>query len=204
MNTPLIIAICGLPKSGKSTLQDILHRKYNVRPWDDGSILRQHMQRISGLNIEEFATQEGKKRQSIIGSVLWEHRKALGEYGNLLEAMFGENIIPEIACREIQQHFQESRDIRTLHSIERGVYSCASVRRKQGVTYKKYGGIVVEVIRPGVEPTGNEFDEYDQSLVDVTLLNKGNTVEEFERQIEKSALPEMIAQTDIQHKRSAA
>ena len=35
-----LIALCGIPGSGKSEVQRILHQRYNVQPIDDGWPMR--------------------------------------------------------------------------------------------------------------------------------------------------------------------
>lgn len=192
MNKPIIIALCGVPKSGKTLVQQLLHKHWGVVPWDDGDILRQHLVEISGLPIESFTTQEGKSSQSVIGDVQWEHRRALGEYGNALERMFGDQIIAHIACRRIFEHFLSQGANLGLHARKSCVYSCASVRKNQGVTYKSNGGIVVEVLRDSAADTGNGFDLYNRDIIDLTIENHTTSQDELLEQIETSGLLERV------------
>lgn len=192
MNKPIIIALCGVPKSGKSLVQELLHEHWGVIPWDDAYILRQHISDISGLSLESLTTQEGKASKSIIGDVEWEHRKVLGEYGNVLESMFGDQIIAHIACRHIHKHFVSQGAKMGLHERHGCVYSCASVRKNQGVTYKNNGGVIVEVLRNSASATGNEFDLYNRDIVDLTIENHSTSRKDLLEQIEASGLLEQV------------
>jgi hypothetical protein len=160
------IALCGNPKSGKSTVQKILHDRYGVLPVDDGLCLRDFAMRHLGLTLLDVSTQEGKTRHTNILGKSWENRKILGEFGAALENLFGEHIMPWVATRGLNGN---------------GVYSFGSVRKTQGHFFKEQFGreaVIVEVMRKGVGPTGNAFDAYDRSMVDMVIDNSG-TVEEL-------------------------
>lgn len=156
---PRLIAICGYPGAGKSEVQRILEERYGVQPVDDGAPLREIAVKYFGLSWDDVRTQEGKRRSTGILNKNWVNRKLLGELGNSLEALLGAHIMPFMATRRLAAN----------HS-----YSFGSVRRDQGRFYKEMDGIVVGVRRPGVGPSGNEFDQFDESLVDYWIENDGD------------------------------
>lgn len=163
---PPLIALCGNPKSGKSEVQRILE-KHGVVPVDDGLPLRTFGMRWFGLTKDQVFTQAGKLETIQIDGKDWEVRKILGELGNALEAKFGPNVMPFMACNNLTEGLS---------------YSFGSVRRRQGAYYQERGGIVLEITRPGVEPSGNEFDTYDTSIVDCVIENDG-TLEQLEKRV---------------------
>ena len=166
---PRYIAFCGVPKSGKSLAQEILRDNYGVQPVDDGAILREFAVKNLGANHDQVHTQEGKASLAswpngdpIIDARTGEYltwRRVLGLYGNQLEAMFGPHVMPMTACARIEGF--------------KGPFSFGSVRRDQGRYYQNHGGIIVGINNPLAVPTGNEFDEFDPSIVDCWIENDG-------------------------------
>jgi hypothetical protein len=154
-NLPRFIAICGYPKSGKSTVQEILSQNYGVQPVDDGGPLREIAMMYLGLTPHQVFTQEGKNERVFILNNPWTVREILGELGNRFEGMFGKHIMPYMATRQ----------------LEDGPYSFGSVRRDQGLFYKQHGGVVLGVRNPDAKPSGFEFDEFDASVVDYWITN---------------------------------
>jgi hypothetical protein len=164
---PRYIAFCGVPKSGKSLAQAIMLNNYAVEIVDDGAILREFAMKNLGASHDQVHTQEGKAAMAFwpngepmidarTGELMtW--RRVLGLLGNQLEAMFGKHVMPMTACARIAAHS--------------GSFSFGSVRRDQGQYYKDNGGIVIEIVNPLAVPTGNEFDEYDASIVDYSIMN---------------------------------
>jgi len=183
---PLLIAICGRPGSGKSALQEILHRNYGIVPRDDGDVIRKHCMRIGGLSEDDVFTQSGKKRFTEVNGMNWQNRKMLGEYGRMIEQMFGENIVADLAVREAHQDWERDKSIIG--------YSFGSVRRNQGVLYRKLGGIVIQVEKPGVPESGNDFDLYNTSCINYSILNDG-TLKDLEGIVESSPLSYVLKQT---------
>lgn len=155
---PRFIAFCGNPKSGKSTAQEILSKDRNYLPIDDGFVLREFAVNKLGLSWDDVQTQEGKKRTTSILGKDWEHRILLGEFGKVLEDLFGEHIMPFIATRNLYPNAR---------------YSFGSVRKTQGHFFRQNGGIVIEIINPMAPPSGNAFDQYDTTAVDRTVINDG-------------------------------
>jgi len=180
-----LIAICGHPGVGKSTLQTILAQDYGIVPVDDGAIIREHVMQILDLDYETVSTQEGKARKVRFCGRDWVVREALGEYGNLIEAMFGEHAIPRIAVRRVlREHAEHSKNIG---------YSFGSVRRNQGQVYQDTpGGAVVEITRPGVAESPYEFDRYDTSLVRFRIHNDIEGVEALRQKVAHSDLAAWI------------
>lgn len=169
-NTPTLpryIALCGIPKSGKSLVQEILLENYGVTPIDDGAILREFAMQNLGAKHHDVYTQEGKASPAfwpngdpMIYAPNGEHmtwRRVLGLLGNHLEDMFGKHVMPMTACARIGD--------------TPGPFSFGSVRRDQGTYYQANGGIVIGIDNPLAVPTGNEFDEFDPSVVDVWIKN---------------------------------
>lgn len=156
---PRFIALCGNPKSGKSLVQEILHKTYGVKPVDDGWPLREFAINNLGLDYEQVTTQEGKKEWITILGRTWQVREILGELGNRLEAMFGAHIMPFMAVascgKRTGQHF-----------------SFGSVRRDQGLFYKSLdSALVIGIENPLAGPSPYEFDQFDRSTVDVWINN---------------------------------
>ena len=96
--------------------------------------------------------------------------------GKLLEAHFGPGVMPETAFRDADDLY---RRMASLGSKPSG-FSFGSVRMQQGEVYKRRpGALVVEIdaTARGVGPSGNDFDEYDRSLVDLTIYNTGTELD---------------------------
>ncbi|MBO6509168.1 MAG: hypothetical protein JJ979_11950 [Roseibium sp.] len=185
---PRLIAIVGIPQSGKSEVQKILHKDYGVQPVDDGHPLRQFAMDHFGLAWEDVHTQEGKKLYSMINDASWQNRKALGELGACIEKTFGEWIMPWMAVQKLP-------DV--------GSFSFGSVRRSQPLFYKKHGGVVIEVSNPLARPTGNEWDEFDRSAIDYTIINNGQ-IRGLPREESLEDLRQKVDEVVTQLKRGAA
>jgi hypothetical protein len=160
---PMLVALCGAPESGKSTIQNILTERYGMRPVDDFKFGRDAVCLIYGLTQWHVTTQEGKRTVVDVCGEPWEVRKILGEFGNRLEAMHGPDFIPETAIRYARAEIANSGG-------DTPILSFGSVRREQGRVYKREGGIVIEVTRSGAKVV-NEFDHYNKELVDITIHN---------------------------------
>lgn len=168
IDLPRFIAICGNPKSGKSLAQELLEQNYSVQPVDDGFVLRQFAMMHMGATHDQVYTQEGKASLAywpngdpILDDRDGTHmnwRNVLGRLGKQLEDMFGEYVMPMLATAALP------RD---------GNYSFGSVRKTQGGYFKGFGGVVIGLRNPDAKPTGNDFDVFDESLVDIWIENDG-------------------------------
>lgn len=168
---PRFIALCGYPKSGKSTAQRLLHNALGYVPVDDGRPLRVIAMNWLGLTERQVNTQEGKAETVCLNGKDWVVRDILGEIGNAFEEKFGGDVIPLMAMNHYQMY----------KNIERGGHSFGSVRRKQGHFYRRQGGMVIEITRPGVGPSEFEFDWYDPTAVNATVVNDGSLEQLEER-----------------------
>jgi hypothetical protein len=153
-----LIALCGAPQSGKTEVQKHLVEHYGAVAVDDGWPLRDFAIRHFGLSNWHVNTQAGKASfVKVPGGRLMRVRDILGEIGNKIEEAFGADAIPEMALQRA-----------TAQNV--GLLVFGSVRRQQGAFYKRHGATVIEIIRPGY-PVVNEFDQYDKSVVDRTIIN---------------------------------
>lgn len=173
MNSPPIIALCGYPKVGKSTVQKILADLYDVVPLDDGLPLREIAVSYLGLTHEQVATQEGKAETVDINGTPWIVRDVLGQIGNAFEEKFGGDVIPLMAVNRFG--LDRTGSIERRQSV-----SFASVRRQQGWFWRRRGALVIEVRRPGAE-MGAEFNAYDPVAAHCAILNDGSLDDLSER-----------------------
>lgn len=160
---PSIIALCGNPNSGKSTAAKILSEELGFIPVDDGGPLRDISIKYLGLNEHQCYTQEGKEQFVDINGRRWQCREVLGELGNCFEDKFGANIIPIMSYHNI---------------IKPGIaegkrFSLGSCRRDQGYYWSSIGGLVIEILNPDSPASKFEFDRYDKSSVNLTVVNDG-------------------------------
>lgn len=169
MSFPPIIAICGYPKAGKSTVQKILADLYDVVPLDDGLPLREIAMSYLGLTHEQVTTQEGKAETVMLNGTPWIVRDVLGQIGNAMEEKFGGNVIPLMAVNRFG--LDRTGSIERRQSV-----SFASVRRQQGWFWRKRGALVIEVRRPGAE-MGAEFNAYDPHAAHYTIVNMGRSMD---------------------------
>jgi len=168
------IAICGHPQAGKTEVQKFLTRNHGVIPVDDGECLRDFGVNNLGLTPRQVETQDGKEEQIKFCGEAMTVRQFLGRLGNALEREFGEQAMPEIALARMGPSILGP--VALAHSF-------GSVRKTQGITYKKHGrGIVIKITRPGVWPSGNDFDVFDEALVDLTVHNDG-TLKDLESEV---------------------
>lgn len=164
-----LIVLCGAPGSGKSEVQRILHQRFNVQPVDDGWPMRDFAVRHCGARLLDVETQAGKAQSyTFPGGNIMSMREFLGQMGNAIERILGDDAIPAMALEALKR---ERGDFRG--------FSFGSVRRQQAALYKSKGATVYEVVRKGTKVV-NEFDRYDRKLVDETIINNSD-VEGLER-----------------------
>lgn len=185
LHLPRLIALCGNPKCGKSLFQEILLQNYNVQPVDDGFVLRDTAMRHFGAKPPQVETQEGKASlaywpngDAIVDDATGQHmtwRQVLGQLGNRLENMLGPYVMPMTACARLSGP---------------GPFSFGSVRKTQGGYYKQHGGLIIGIENPDAPESGNAFDLFDKSLVDVWVLNDGLA----------RGLPPAVARKDLENK----
>jgi len=179
MNLPHIIALCGNPGAGKSQFQSILMERYGVVAVNDGEPLRDFAVRWMKLQPEDVYTQEGKARHTHILDKTWQNRKILGDLGKALESTFGADIMPFMATRALE----------TTRS-----YCFDGVRRGQGHFYRALGGVVIEVKRSSAGPSPYDFDQFDQTAVDLRVWNDGS-ISDLEKAIERAlqfGVPQLV------------
>ena len=167
-NRPRFVALCGAPQAGKSEVAQILCENYQAQIVDDGYPLRAAVSAVYGIPIEYTYSTEGKDKVFEVCGKPFTLRQLLGDLGNLLEGFYGEQFMPERAL-----DFVQKGAIPTYQGFKRawgGFYIFPSVRKTQGHTYRKHGGLVVEITRPGYAPK-HDFDQYDPSFVTHTIRN---------------------------------
>lgn len=157
-SSPVYIALCGWPKTGKSEVQKILEARYGAISVDDGEPMRDFAIRHLGATFQDVHTQEGKARTvTLHGGKTMTWRKFLGEFGNRIEELLGPDAIPEMAIAKCPTPGQ--------------VYSFGSVRREQGFVYRQQGGIVIEVQNRFVPASEHEFDRFNPEAVQFVIEN---------------------------------
>ena len=155
---PPFIALCGYPKCGKSTVQNILS-EFGFIPVDDGRVLRDIGKMMFGLGEDQVSTQEGKAGYVDLFGKQWQVRDILGTLGNILERTFGEYAVPAATIRNA-----------CSPSLS---YSFGSVRKNQGLYYKSLGGIVIQIDRKGCH-SDYDFDQWNKEAVDFVIDNNGS------------------------------
>lgn len=169
MQDKTVIALCGRPGSGKSEVQRILHEHFGIIPFDDAEIGRRHCMELFDMSLHDVTTQEGKSSTTVIQGRDWENRKVIGEYLKAVEDVFGDLVVPHWALRSAKRQHP--------HAVG---YSFGSVRLGQSRAYAQVGGFVVEIVRPGVERSGNIWDDYDRRWITHTFLNSTEDLVEME------------------------
>lgn len=160
--TTALIALCGWPGAGKTEIANFLFDDFGVHTMDDGRPLRDAAITLYGLTEWHVSTQEGKASFVEVCGQQVQVRQLLGDLGQMLEDRYGEQIVPEMAMRQVE-------NLRQRHPSAR--FCFPSVRKTQGLTYRRAGGLVIEVVRAGVHPSPYAFDRYDSSLVDARIVN---------------------------------
>ena len=150
-------ALCGAPQAGKSKVQKLLGQQYGITAIDDKRGLRDAAKILYGLSEDDVSTQSGKSRIVTVGDKDMTVREVLGKLGEYLE-------------KNDPLHFARMARRQAEENHPGQAVSFGSVRMQQGQLFQDKESLVIEVLRPGIEPK-NAFDKYDKSLVHVTLIN---------------------------------
>lgn len=179
------VALCGWPKCGKSTIAEMLVDEFGGAVIDDGLVLRQALPILTGIDPADPFSQEGKSRVYQIGNRQEEVRKGLGELGNWLEDRYGEEIL---ALRAMEM----APAIARAQNATANFFVYPSVRKSQGLAYKRAGGIVIQIDNPLAVPSENAFDRWDASCVDLTITNDPGSMGLDELRDYVARLPELL------------
>lgn len=155
---PKLIALCGNPLSGKSTVAELLNINLGYAIADDGMPMRHMAMDYLGLSHDQVFTQAGKMETVLLNNKDYTVREILGQIGNAFEEKFGGAIIP------LMTHATLNPDVNSVMT---------SVRREQGGYWKSQGALVIEIVNPQAGPSNYAFDSYNRAHVDVTILNDG-------------------------------
>lgn len=160
---PFFVALCGWPKSGKDEVAKILAAQYGAVILDDGWAMRDFAIRHLGATRDDVLTQEGKTRRVVMpGGQEMSWREFLGDMCKALEGVLGPQCLPEIAILGARA---------MMGDTGRSVFCAPSVRRGGGWGYRRHGGMVIEIERPGYGDSGNDFDRWDAGAVTHRLSN---------------------------------
>lgn len=162
IDLPTFIAFVGHPTSGKTTAAEILCETYGCKLLDTGFVLRDFAVRYLGLDWDQVLTQEGKKSFVTINDKEWQVRKILGDFGQKIEDMFGEEIMPFIAHQSVKDEIENG---------EPCSYIDASCRKIQNHYWKRQGGLVIGINNPLAKPSQYAFDAFDPAPVDFWIEN---------------------------------
>lgn len=170
---PKYIAICGHPKAGKDLVGKMLTEYGGYHKIDNGGILRQAAPAIFGFDPAYGYSQEGKLRMVESPTGRRTVRDLLGSLGNALEHTFGEEIMGWSAIQACQRAEQSEG---ATHFV------MTSCRKEEGRVYLRHGGLVVQVDRAGVGPSGHDFDLWNPEYVTHTIRNNG-TIKDLEAEV---------------------
>lgn len=154
------LALVGHPKCGKSTIAEMLVDEFGGVIIDDGLPLRKALPILTGIPAGLCLTQEGKASVVRVGDRDEVVRQGLGELGNWLEARYGEEILALLAMNYALENHPKAP-----------FYIYPSVRKTQPRAYRRAGGIVMQIDNPRVGASGNAFDVWEASSVDIRLMN---------------------------------
>lgn len=169
-----LIALCGNPLCGKSTVANIMEEQYGAVIIDDGMILRKAVPVLFyGVEFQDLLTQEGKRKTYEVLGKTYTYRQLLGELGNLLEDFFGQAFIPEQTLRRLPLF------------ADAPYYVLPSVRKEQPWYYKNNGAAIFQIDRDLAPPSPNAFDSWAERAVDKVITNNG-TLEELEQAVRRT------------------
>ncbi len=176
----LIIALCGHPHVGKSTLQAYLEKRYGFTPCDDAAAIRAETMRRHDLSLDDVTIQSEKEK--------------------IIDTSTGprsiRRLMADIADEYISVHGTQWKPLQALADAQGLDRACfASVRRDEGRAYQAAGGILIEITRPGCHPR-TQADTYDTDALDASINNDGNLQDLFDKadQVVAAFFPDLAAE----------
>ncbi len=158
----MLIGLCGWPKAGKSEVTKVLIEQHGFWPLDTKYVLRQMSSSLTGLDENEFKTQEGKEK--LYNGI--PRRVIMGELGNVAEKLWGDDFMIRRALEQ-QWNYPEKKIV------------VDSLRKSQPKTFP---GFVIQVISERGVDTGNDFDKFWPYSTDAIIVNDG-TQEELQLKV---------------------
>ena len=150
-----IIALCGYPNSGKTTVQHMLH-DHGYQSIDDAAPLRRAAEALYGLPIGITDTQEGKASRVKIGNKEYCVRDLIGSMG-------------EAGVRLHGPSFKIDRIIPYLNPTQ--YYTMGSCRGEEAKYWKHHGANIIEIQRPNIPIPLHARDRYNPDYIDYTIHN---------------------------------
>lgn len=165
---PEFVVVCGDPGHGKDTFADWLVQLLGpgTHKIDDGRPLREMAVLLYGVDYQDTLTQEGKRKLVKTLKGMQPLRQVLGELGEAMEALYGQNFNPDQAMRFIEK--LKANDPAACRFI------FPSVRRDQPLYYRERGALILQVIRPDAPVSPYEFDRWNRDAAHITIINDGS------------------------------
>lgn len=176
----MIIGLCGAPGAGKSECQKLLS-ELGVIAIDDKLLLRRFSRRKHGLSNDDVLTQAGKSKVVWVDGKPKTIREIMGDDGFLIEAARGPNYLLERELKKVAFQAPEAH------------FSFGSIRHGQGWVVRERGGIVIEVVRPGVS-SNLLCDEYESGPISARIENSG-CLSQLRREVIRNVTPFILAET---------
>lgn len=175
------LALVGHPKAGKSKIAEFLEEEFGGVIIDDSLPLRKALPILTGIPEGLCFTQEGKASTVRVGDREEIVRQGLGELGNWLEARYGEEILAILAMKHAVEAYPDAP-----------FYIYPSVRKTQPRAYRRQGGVVIQIDNPTVGPSGNAFDVWEASQVDLRIDNDPRLLSLEELREYVTRIPDLI------------